>query len=362
MQKKMRLLFCLGAILISGCGNWDAVHIDHDFSNNNSATLDIKTRAIISNDLTRKTLIKDSQGLTTQEKIEKLNRICAEPSPDAMTAYAAQLAGEYDVAGQSSVGLAGSYQGSAAFVGMRSQTIQLLRDQLYRLCEANMNGWLTPSHYEMLLSRNQRYTLALMAIENLAQTTQVPVVTLTSNSTAELYANLKDSQEALDKANKEKSDIEKIAESDRSEAQKARLAQLAKEIPILEERMKNSRAAVASGSTSQHVATTSSGTSTASKEAIDAIKDITKIMITQGEDGYKCFDFATQKARGEIKITTGAGQALDNYCTAYFAQRVKTAGSGGTALLQQQVDPVSTQQLEDFIDAIKTLDSDQTRT
>lgn len=319
MKMPFRILACACLVSLSGCGNWDAVHMDHDFSNNNSVTLDIKTRSIISSTAEVQTKYVTPDGTTIKEEKKLINRICAEPSPDAMTAYAAQLAAKKDIAEKASLNLAGSYQGSAAFVGMRTQTIQLLRDQLYRLCEANMNGWVNKEHYEMLLTRNQRYTLALMAIENLAQTTQVPVVALTSSSTAELEENWQKSQDALKQATDEKKFIEALAEDKRD---KPRLAELNELIPLLEERVKNTKLAIASGSTSQHVGSVTTSSNPASSDAINAIKEITNNLLSYGDDPYLCFNFAKEVASGKIpRPTTGAEKALYDYCGKLFSQQ-----------------------------------------
>jgi len=59
-----------------------------------------------------------------------------------------------------------AYNTAASYVGNRTQTVQLLRDQLYRLCEAYANGIIDSDTYTMLMSRSQRYTLALAMIDS----------------------------------------------------------------------------------------------------------------------------------------------------------------------------------------------------
>ncbi|MDZ4190743.1 hypothetical protein OF113_14045 [Ectopseudomonas chengduensis] len=191
-----------------------------------------------------------------------------------------------------------------------------MRDQLYRLCEAKINGWITADHYEMLLTRNQRYTLALMAIENLAQASQAPTVTLTSQSSAESYTNFKASENLLKSAKKEKADLEKIEKDKIKPEQTARLAELEQEIPILEERVKNTKSALASGSTSANISMQGT-TQKTNQEGIDAIKSITETLITQGEDGYKCYYASLDSSPNP----TSAKKALNDYCEQYFKTR-----------------------------------------
>lgn len=316
MKPTFRIFACACVVSLSGCGNWDAVHKDHDFSGNNSVTLDIKSRAIISNDLdTEKAYAKD--GINYKEK-GTLTRVCAEPSPDALTAYAAQLSTQKESKENLALGIDGSYQGSAAFVGMRTQTVQLLRDQLYRLCEANMNGWIDQSKYEMLVTRNQRYTLALMAIENLAQATQVPVVTLTPSSSTALYQNWKNASEALAKAETEKKELEKLPAAEKTtEENKKKLADIDKSIALYKEWENSAKSALISGTTSIQTGTTRS--SSINSDAVTAIKEITNSLINSDDSGYLCFNLINDISKGGGTPASGAQTELYNYCTKALA-------------------------------------------
>ena len=318
MKTTFRMFTCACVVSLSGCGNWDAVHMDHDFSNNNSVTVDIKSRAIISNDANvEKTYTKDGKNYN---ETGKLTRVCAEPSPDAMTAYAAQLSAKKEGADNLGLGLTGSYQGSAAFVGMRTQTIQLLRDQLYRLCEANMNGWMDQKTYEMLVTRNQRNTVALMAIENLAQTTQVPVVTLTSSSTAELYDSWKDASESLAKAEAAKQEITKLPDAEKNtDANKKKLADLEQTIALLKEREKNAKQALTSGSINAQIGNTPTRSSPVNSDAVAAIKEITKYILDDDDSGYLCFHLLEDiSKRTPATAATGPETELYEYCKKVF--------------------------------------------
>lgn len=66
--------------------------------------------------------------------------VCAEPSPDALMAVAGQLAASGGVGDQASAQAAASFGEAAASIGFRNASIQLMRDFLYRACEAVMNG------------------------------------------------------------------------------------------------------------------------------------------------------------------------------------------------------------------------------
>ncbi len=94
----------------------------------------------------------------TDDKVVK-NRptqiICAEPSPDVAQAISAaftaaakvdgKLSEAKNISGSGSVG--SSYAASIAQLGERLATVQLLRDKMYRACEAYQNGAISDTSY-----------------------------------------------------------------------------------------------------------------------------------------------------------------------------------------------------------------------
>lgn len=326
MMRNVTFALCCTTVLV-GCGNWDAVYRKHDFKSGNSAITDIKSRAIISS------VSPPSNGN------EAALRVCAEPSPDALTAYAAELAVKQDVAGKTAASLAGGYQGSAAFTGMRTQSIQLLRDQLYRLCEARLNGWIQDDAYKMLLARNQRFTLALMTIENLSQVAQVPTVTLSSKSAATILDEIGLAQQKLTAAKNERSTLEAIPKDKRTAEQESRLAELVELTTLLEQNIRDGKEAVLTGETSANVASRTSSPAAPSSAAIAAISYIAESMTAQGEDGHECIGaIARERVRlaTEPKPTT-AEQALLSYCATYFQYQQEVRQNAILKLRQARV-------------------------
>jgi hypothetical protein len=94
--------------------------------------------------------------------------ICAEPSPDAMVGIAAALGLDVPFRG-GSIGFEGKLAEAVAQMGTRTQTIQLLRDGLYRACEAYMNGVLDEADYETLLRHYDSTMIMLVAVDGLTQ-------------------------------------------------------------------------------------------------------------------------------------------------------------------------------------------------
>lgn len=133
----MRLgLVCAGLTL--GFGGCEQTHFFKPFdADRTSVSLDAQQRIVVS-------ALRGPAG--SQRRI-----ICAEPSPDAISALASSLA--TDLTGKvpaTEAGTAGTTEAElavrrsvaeqVAYVGVRNSTIQLLRDGLYRSCEAYLNG------------------------------------------------------------------------------------------------------------------------------------------------------------------------------------------------------------------------------
>jgi len=130
--------------------------------------------------------------------------VCAEPSPDSITSLAATLsasgaanseltrpaparsdgtAEDGEAAGTGGTvtakravqaGISAAYGENAAYVGMRTQTIQLLRDGLFRACEAYMNGAIDETQYNLLLVNMPRTMAALVAMDGLTARPSAP--------------------------------------------------------------------------------------------------------------------------------------------------------------------------------------------
>ena len=154
------LLPLIAVIGLSGCANWSTLYRQPNFSNSDSLLTDIGARAIYVRPNEK------TSGVNENLRNTPKTIVCAEPSPDSMQAYAAKL--NWKLLSDATVTreAALAYNTAASYVGNRTQTVQLLRDQLYRLCEAYANGIIDSDTYTMLMSRSQRYTLALAMIDS----------------------------------------------------------------------------------------------------------------------------------------------------------------------------------------------------
>lgn len=110
---------------------------------------------------------------------------CAEPSPDAVKSLAQSISATWY--GQAEI--SESFASTLASIGLRTATIQILRDLAYRACEAAANGSLAKSNpenetklYEAMIYGVDDAAVALMAIEGLTGIHPAPAVAISSSA------------------------------------------------------------------------------------------------------------------------------------------------------------------------------------
>jgi hypothetical protein len=183
------------SVMLSGCASWSTYNKQRDFSESTSSIVfaDAKQRAVISNEIT------DTQN-------RKLRRFCAEPSPDALSAIAATAGVNLSVPTKGELGYSQAFAEGAASIGLRTQSIQLLRDVMFSNCEAFINQGITGFGLETMQRRFQSTLVAVLAIEQLTGATKAPAVALGGQSTA-------NSAQVLDAAIKLVADTEASAKA-----------------------------------------------------------------------------------------------------------------------------------------------------
>jgi hypothetical protein len=90
--------------------------------------------------------------------------ICAEPSPDALTDISGDASLDYK---EKLLDMLNRYGTKGQNIGVRTPSVQVLRDSMYRLCEAFSAGGLSPITYAMLMQQFQTIMVGLLAIEDL---------------------------------------------------------------------------------------------------------------------------------------------------------------------------------------------------
>jgi hypothetical protein len=194
----LRIVACLlgAALLLGGCANLATIDRTHDLPVGGSG------RAIHLDAQQRLLIFKDDQ-------------FCAEPAPDALNAYASAAGLGVSVVGQGAGSATQAFQNAAASIGLRTQSITLMRDLLYRLCEAYNNGDMSEAQVAAAIARSQDLTAVVLAIEQLTGAVAAQQVVLSGNGSADASANLTANQQLLEQAR----DREAAAEEELTEAQ-----------------------------------------------------------------------------------------------------------------------------------------------
>lgn len=161
----MRFIVLMGvSILVAGC-----IHAGDafDVSRGKSRLIEAKHRAIVS--VKRAVIGTDGKPVFDDRGRRVASvAVCAEPSPDALQSTALALGGEASAEAVDAL-LKASFLRSETqeYVGLRTQTIQLLRDAYFRLCEAFLNDGIDAVAYDVLQRRFQNQIVALLAVEQL---------------------------------------------------------------------------------------------------------------------------------------------------------------------------------------------------
>ena len=127
--------------------------------------------------------------------------LCAEPSPDALSSLSRSLGlSGSDASNKLSIGVAASLATSVASIGLRTQSIQLMRDSLYRLCEAYYGRALNQTMMKELMQRYQDHMVAILAIEQLTGAVRAQQVGLSGTANANTLATLANVKDMLEAA------------------------------------------------------------------------------------------------------------------------------------------------------------------
>ena len=157
------------ALLGTGCAGFGTKTFkEFNINEGTSISIDATQRVILVND---NVLKKGGDG-------KKTTMVCAEPSPDALVAAAAHAAAKADVPNVGGGELSGGFAQTASSIGIRTATIQVLRDGYFRACEAAMNGMLDERSYGNILNGIGPVMVGLVAIDGLTQMGPAPIVSI----------------------------------------------------------------------------------------------------------------------------------------------------------------------------------------
>lgn len=149
------LIVILVVFTLTGCGIFRPLVRGYSVARTGgtkSLVMDAKRRAII--------------GIPNPnpENIKRMAFLCAEPSPDALAAISTALTLS-PKADKDTLTIAVTE--AARQLGRRNATIQLLRDGLYRQCEAFLNGIVDAATYSWMANKYVNAMVVLLAIEEI---------------------------------------------------------------------------------------------------------------------------------------------------------------------------------------------------
>lgn len=201
---------------LSGCANLTSIYRVDRISSMNVGRMnfiDAKQRVILS------TRVKDPRTA------EYVMRYCSEPAPDAFSAFSTSASG--DLAGMDLRGASPDVKLRAALALSetaatieRTQTINLLRESMFRTCERYMGGAISNDELIVQAARDQRAMVAVLAIEQLTGVVRAKSTVLSSGAAAATYSDPSQLYEALKNAQED----EATAELDLTRAEEAHKA------------------------------------------------------------------------------------------------------------------------------------------
>lgn len=212
----IRITLVVAAALGSGCA--DLTHFKQDLGDPKTGiSVDIKQRMMF-----RSVNPSDPEGWA---------RICAEPSPDAISSLGASVGASLLRPSGSAAQLGVALNEAAAYTGLRTQSIQLMRDAMYRTCEAYMSGAIPRAEYVHLQRRFQAQVVGLLAIEQLTGSIAAPPVAVLTNAAAGAGGGAGAEADRLAQARKQLAE-HKVKEEASRQAVDAAKAKIAKATPL----------------------------------------------------------------------------------------------------------------------------------
>jgi hypothetical protein len=261
--------------------------------------------------------------------------LCAEPSPDAMGAAAASIAAEASYKGELNARAAASFSETVANVGVRTQSIQLLRDGMYRICELYAAGALGKDDVSIMQRRYQANMIALLAVEQLTGTVRMPSVVLTGQSSAsvlnDIAKKIKERNEAVETKANLKKEYDALEGKDDAES-KAKQEQLAKDMSALDAQIAELTQQIDAGSSlitnaiaDGKIEQISGGTGP-DAQSIGAVAGtvghIANAILNADYSGQLCFEHLTGGSKKKLDDT------LINYCKTWFSKFARNMASG----------------------------------
>lgn len=217
------LLMTAFALLVSGCARMNSIHrTDHIGKKGNLIlTTDAKQRSTFVMPIDYRMAV-DGEGKS--ERARAIYRICAQPPPDVFSAIASTQGlkaafGHEKARDEASAEWQQIVNENAATIGY-TQTVNVLRDMMYRNCERYMSGAVDEAEFIVQAARDQRAIVHVLAIEQLTGAARTQSAALVSAARAASTGVTGDAVLALDRARGETTKARASANAAKADAEK----------------------------------------------------------------------------------------------------------------------------------------------
>lgn len=202
----LRLSLIAATLMLSGCGA-------HHHSIFRHQKIDPTQPAIITVDAKQRAILVGTEETTTGEgearkTTSKVRQFCSEPSPDVFSVVAQALSAG-GTFGKSADPKAVEVALNAAFSSAeqgstipRTQTVNMLRELMFRTCERYLNGGINSLELPIQAARDQRLMVSILAIESLTGAVTPKPVVIGANANASGGASGAEAAVRLDDAYK----------------------------------------------------------------------------------------------------------------------------------------------------------------
>lgn len=126
--------------------------------------------------------------------------VCAEPSPDALSAAGSGVGAGASKPGAATANLSAALSEAAGGIGLRTQSITMMRDALYRVCELYYGRALNSAQVWDLHQYYQKVMVAVLAIEQLTGAVKATQVAVNTGGGSSATSSLNDIEAALAQA------------------------------------------------------------------------------------------------------------------------------------------------------------------
>lgn len=191
------ILLLLVGTLMSGCANLASIYRAQPLPEEmpHLVSIDSKQRVVLSN-----------PGRTAKSGNSNIVRFCAEPPPDVFTALATSLGAEASLrqstSPEAAAKLAFTLSENAATIE-RSQTVNILRETMYRNCERYLSGAISEEEFIVQAARDQQLIVQVLAVEQITGVARAQSTALTTISKAAAGGLSDTGLEALSEAKKD---------------------------------------------------------------------------------------------------------------------------------------------------------------